>query len=567
MAAPCPDLPCPPQPAPAQPFRRLWCLARGYFGSEDRRIALGLACAVLVFKLGQVAMQLRINLWQREIFDALERHDGTGFARHAALFLLLALGAMATAVGQLWAQQMLALRWRRWLVEHLQSHYVAGGTAWLLGLLPGSADNPDQRISENTRWATFMAVDLAIGLLHAVLMAVSFIGVLWGLSGSLGLPFGLALPGHLVFAAALYALAGGLITWAIGRPMVGINIARNQAESDHRFALLRQREHAEGVALLAGGADETRGLHAAFGRVLGVMHGLLRRERQLMWVGSGYGIIAWTLPTLLEAPRFFAGELTLGALMQTSQAFLEVAIALSFFQQAWPRIADWRSHVERVVALEDSLEAAAAARAASGIARREDAGAIALHGLALRSPEGAVLVAEATAELRAGERVLIQGESGAGKSTLFRAIGGLWPWGSGAIHTPPREAMMVLPQRPYLPLGTLKAALAYPAAADAFEEVAAAAALRRCDLGQLVARLSEAARWDAVLSLGEQQRLAFARLLLHRPRWVLMDEATSALDEASQAAMMALFEAELAGCALLSIGHRPGLELWHDRVL
>jgi putative ATP-binding cassette transporter len=301
--------------------------------------------------------------------------------------------------------------------------------------------------------------------------------------------------------------------------------------------------------------------------VVGVMHDMLRRERHLMWLGSGYGMMAAALPLLIASPRYFAGALTMGALMQLGQAFAEVTHALSWLQQQWPRIADWRSHVERIVALEHSLEEAAALGRAGGIALTTDAPAIAIEGVTLRSPNGRVLVAGATAMIRPGERVLIQGPSGCGKSTLFRAAAGLWPWGEGRIAMPPRAETMLLPQRPYLPLGTLREAVGYPAPAGRFGDAQVAAALGRCGLASLAARLDEAGRWDRMLSLGEQQRLAFARLLLHRPRWVLLDEATSALDETAEANVMRLFEAELAGTGLVSIGHHPGLVRWHDRVL
>ncbi|MDB5371927.1 MAG: transporter ATP-binding protein/permease, partial [Belnapia sp.] len=443
-----------------------------------------------------------------------------------------------------------------------------------------AADNPDQRISENTRWATVMAVDLATGLLHAVLTLASFAGVLWVLSSAVRLG-GVEVPGSLVLVAVVYALAGGTLTWLIGRPLVDINIRRNQTESDHRFALLRLRESAEAVALIRGGPDESTGLRAAFARVVGTMHELLRTERQLMWLGSGYHMVAAVIPLLLASPMYFAGVLTLGVLMQLAQAFVEVVKALSWFQENWPRLADWRSHVERIVALEDSLDAAEALGAASGISVTEGGAVLAFDGLRLRGPDGMVLVAEASAVIHAGERVLIQGESGTGKSTLFRAVAGLWPWGEGRIRTPARATMMILPQRPYLPLGSLRDAVCYPApprtfadaprvfadAPGAFADAAVQAALIRCGLPALVGRLDEAGRWDRILSLGQQQRIGFARLLLHRPDWVLLDEATSAVDEAGQAALMGLFAVELVGATLVSIGHRAGLAAYHDRVL
>ena len=550
-------------------------LAQGWYASDERAMAWGLTLATLALKLLQIGIALRLNLWHRDAFNALEQRQGDALAGQAWLFLALAGASIATAVAQLYARQMLALRWRAWLVNRLQDRWLARDCHWHLGLLPGGADNPDQRISENTRWATVMTVDLVLGLVQSVLLFVSFAGILWSLSGPVSLPFAdapVAIPGSLVLAAIVYAFIGSSLTWIVGRPLVDIHIRRNQAESDHRFALLRVRESGEAVAMLGGGAVEAKGLRQSFGQVLAVMGDLLRRERHLMWLGSGYGMVAAALPLLLLAPSFVAGTVSLGTLMQATQAFAEVVVALSWLQEAWPRIADWRSHAERVVALEDSLEAAEAARAASGIllAAGPDAAGrevLAFEGVRLSCPAGGVMVREASAEIVAGERVLIQGESGAGKSLLLRAAMGLWPWGEGAIRTPERAAMLVLPQRPYLPLGALGAALAYPGGVEAFSPAAMQAALVRCGLGALVGRLGEVARWDAVLSLGEQQRLGFARLLLHRPRWVLMDEATSALDEAAQSAMLRLVAEALPDSAVVSVGHRPGLAAWHDRVL
>jgi putative ATP-binding cassette transporter len=345
------------------------------------------------------------------------------------------------------------------------------------------------------------------------------------------------------------------------------------AESDHRFGLLRLRESAEAVVLIRGAADEERSLRGLFGGVVAVMLDLLRRERHLMWLGASYGLLAPVLPVLVASPRFLSGAISLGMLMQIALAFTEVTRSLMWFQESYPRLADWRGHVERVLALEDSLAAADAARAASGLAVAEGPDAagrevLAFSGLRILCPQGGgTVVAEATAEIAAGERVLIRGESGAGKSCLFRAVAGAWPWAEGRVRVPPREAMMVLPQHPYLPLGTLREAVSYPAGPGRFPDAVIGAALARCGLAELAAALDSAERWDGRLSLGQQQRLALARLLLHRPRWVLMDEAISALDEAGQEAMLRLVRAELPGSAMVSIGNRPGLEAYHDRVL
>jgi vitamin B12/bleomycin/antimicrobial peptide transport system ATP-binding/permease protein len=562
-------------PPPDSFARRVRRLAGQYFNGEEKRKARLLAAGVLALTLLQIGIQVRFNIWNRDFFNALEQRDRPAFFGQMGLFVGLTLASMATAVFQLYVRQLLQLHWREWLVFRLQHRWLEGGRHYQLGFLDGAADNPDQRISENTRWATAMAVELAIGLITSALMLISFVGILWTLSGPLHVALGATefdIPGYMVFAALLYAGIGSFLTWRIGRPMVEANVRRNEAESDHRFALVRIRESGEGVALIRGEADEERGLRQAFHHVADVMRDLMLSERRLMWLTSAYGMLLTVFPVLVASPRYFSGAITLGVLMQISSAFGQVTTSLNWFVDNFPRIADWRSHVERVAELEDTLEADLLVEAGDGIRIAEGPEpdgreVLAFRDLQIAQSDGSTLIAEANAEIAAGERVLIVGESGTGKSTLFRAIAGLWPWGGGEIRIPPREAMAFMPQRPYLPLGTLAGALAYPEPADRFPAEAQAAALARCGLEHLVPRLAENERWDRILSLGEQQRLAFARLLLHRPRWVFLDEATAALDEANQDTMMRLFREELEGTALVSIGHRPGLDVYHDRTL
>ncbi|WP_137178005.1 ABC transporter ATP-binding protein/permease [Roseomonas sp. AR75] len=568
------------QPAPSPRrrgfFGQFWRIIRiYYFTPGDRVRAWGYTLSVIGLTLLQILVELRFNTWNRDFFDALEARDPSAFYGQLWTLLLLLLAAMVSAVAQLWAKQMLALDWRRCLVWNMQSRLLKHGTHYQLNFMPDAADNPDQRISENTRWATAMAVDLLVGLLGSILTLATFLGVLWTLSGPLHLALGASeftIPGYMVWAALAYATIGSVFTFLLGGPLVTINMRRNEAEGDHRFALIRIRENSEGVALIQGEPDEDRGLRAAFGRVMAVMNQLYGRERALMYLTSAYGMAAGVVPIIVASPRYFAGAITLGVLMQITQAFLQVTRSLNWFVDKYPLLADWRSHIERVAELEDTLEAAESLEADQTISlvvgpTEDGREVLAFRDLQVGHADGNVVIQEATAEIAAGEKVLIVGESGTGKSTLFRAIAGLWPWGSGEIRTPPREHMFFMPQRPYIPLGPLRAALAYPANPRKFSDAAMVAALERCGIGQFASRLDEEERWDRVMSLGEQQRLAFARLLLQRPRWVFLDEATAALDEENQDSMMRLFREELAETALVSIGHRPGLDVYHDRTL
>jgi putative ATP-binding cassette transporter len=556
-------------------WRKVRRLAAAYYGSEERRSAWAITTATIALTLLQIAVQVRLNIWNRDFFDALDKRDHDRFLSQMAVFAVLALLGTAAAVLQLYARQTLQVWWRDWLVRHLHRRMLADSAHYRMQFVAGAADNPDQRIGENARWATSIAVDMALGLLHSVLLLVSFVGILWTLSGPLDVALAgreIEVPGYMVFAALLYAAAAAGATWFVGRRMPDINARRNEAEGDHRFALVRLRENSEGVALIRGEADEERGLKRAFGRVTAVMHELNRAERNLVGLSSAYAMVTLVFPILVASPRYFAGAITLGVLMQVGSAFGEVTRALNWFVDNYPRLADWTCHVDRVVELEHSLDAAGCPDARCALRIEEGAGedgeeTVSFESVAVATPDGKPLVRQADAVIRPGERVLIQGESGTGKSTLFRALAGAWPWGRGRIRVPDRARAVFLPQRPYLPLGTLRDALAYPRPPSDFAEEAMEGALRRCGLEELGERLDEEERWDRTLSLGEQQRLAFARVLLQRPRWIFLDEATAALDEDNQDAMMRMLREELPESAVVSIGHRPGLELHHDRVL
>jgi putative ATP-binding cassette transporter len=537
-----------------------------------RPVLLGLL--LIALSLLQVGIQVRMNIWNRDFFNALEARDRGAFLLQIAVFLGLAGTSMATWVVHLYLKQLLQLRWREWLTSRLMDGWLADGRQYQLGFVSDGADNPDQRIAEDARLATELAIEFAVGIIASIAMLIAFVGILWSISGSLSVGIGdqrFEIYGYMVWCALLYALAGSYLTWRLGRPMVDINVRRNAREADFRFGLVRVREAGESIALIRGEPDEVRGLRHQFSRVAAVWVEFFRAQRTLMWLTSAYGNIATILPTLVASPRYFSGAITLGGLMQIGAAFAQVQLSLNWFVDTFPKLAEWRASVDRVVELDDAVKDVAALRNDPDQPTIEvvdgDGSELLMDRVAVRLSDGMTLIGEANARISRGERVLITGESGTGKSTLFRAMAGLWPWGGGRIVMPPADQRMFMPQRPYLPLGTLSAALCYPHAAGRFNDADLAGVLDAVGLERLADRLAEEARWDQALSLGEQQRLGFARLLLQKPAWVFMDEATSALDEANQDAMMRLFLETVPEAALISIGHRPGLEAFHTRTL
>ena len=558
-------------------LRGFWRWVRAWLVAPDRGHARLLIAGVVAMTLAQVLIQIRFNTWNRDFFDALDKRDSRAFQYQIVVFLALAAMSMAAAVYQLYLKQLLQLSWREWLTRRLTGAWLRDCRQYQLEAGAAEADNPDQRIAEDVRIAADLSVDFVLGLLISASMLIAFVGILWSLSGPLDIALAgmnLHVPGYMVWAAVLYALIGSGLTWWVGRPMVGIQVRRTTAEADFRFGLTRARESGESIALIRGEADERRGIDRLFGEVRGVWRELMRSQRNLMWLTSAYGTLAMIFPTVVAAPAYFTGAMSLGVLMQVGAAFGQVQAALNWFVDRFPNIAEWRSATSRLVAFQDALddlEALAADPHQPTITIEEIAEGeperLELDQLEIAFADGTSVIKEASATIEPGERVLIKGESGTGKSTLFRAIGGLWPWGGGRIVTPPRSAMAFLPQRPYLPLGTLTGTLCYPAPAEAFPAEKQIEVLERVGLGHLAGRLEEEERWDRVLSLGEQQRMAIARLLLQEPRWIFLDEATAALDEENQDMMMTLLIDSLPDAAIVSIGHRPGLEAFHTRTL
>ncbi len=544
---------------------RAWGLVKPYFASERRWQAIGLLAAVVALNLVTVWVDVLINDFQRDFFNALENRDQAEFTRQLWRFTALATAFILVAVYKFYLTQLFELRWRTWLTERYVDGWLSRRAYYRLELAGAATDNPDQRIAEDIRMFTEYTVSLSMGLLNSLVTLGSFVAILWVVSGPLTVALGgteVTIPGYMVWVALLYAIAGSWISHAIGRPLVRLNFAQQRFEADFRYGLVRVREHAESIALYRGEPPERAGLVRRFGHVVSNYWALVRAQKRLIWAQSFYGQLAVIFPFVVAAPRYFGGPLKLGELMQISNAFGQVQGALSWFVSAYAELATWKATTDRLLTFDDAL--AELRGSEDRLLHAVTGRAPALREVELDTPRGTPIVARASLEVAPGDRLLVTGPSGSGKSTLFRALAGIWPYGSGRVEQPD-GGVLFLPQKPYLPIGTLRATVSYPAAPDAFDDARIARALRDCRLPQLADRLDEDAAWDRRLSPGEQQRLAFARALLNAPRWLFLDEATAALDEATGTALYALLLERLPDAAIVSIAHDASVAAFHRR--
>ena len=546
-------------------------MIRPYWFSEDRWPARGLLLVVVALTLGMVYLSVLLNQWNNDFFSALQAKNSVMFREQLIRVGWLVGVFIVLAVYQLYLNQMLEIRWRRWLTERYLRAWLADGAYYRMQLVAHETDNPDQRIAEDIQLLISHALALFIGGLRAVVTLATFVAILWGLSGRLTVSVGglsLVLPGYMVWVSLLYALGGTWLTDWIGRPLVCLNFDRQRYEADFRFSLVRFRENSEGVALYHGEADEFRGFRKLFGAVVRNWWGIMRRQKRLTFFTSGYSQGAWIVPSVVAAPRYFRGELGLGGLMQTVGAFNQVQDALSFFVVSYKEIAAWCSVVERLAGFERTLERVRAETAIAGVRRADgDDTKLIVKDVDLHLPDGKPLMAKVNLSLQRGDSVLLAGPSGSGKSTLFRAIAGIWPFGRGEIRASPKARVLFLPQRPYLPVGTLRSVVSYPMAAAGVDDATLREALEAVGLADLAGRLDEAGHWALQLSPGEQQRIAFARALVQKPDWLFLDEATSAVDEATEARLYRLVRERLAGTTVFSVGHRATLRPFHARRL
>ena len=547
-------------------------MIRPYWVSEDRWPALGLLLVVVSLTLGMVYLSVLLNRWNNDFFSALQEKNAVAFRRQLLQVGWLVGAFIVLAVYQLYLNQMLEIRWRRWLTERYLRAWLTDRAYYRMQLVDGEADNPDQRIAEDVQLLISHTLALFIGGLRAIVTLGTFVAILWGLSGRLAVPIGgltLILPGYMVWVSILYAAGGTWLTDWIGRPLVRLNFDRQRYEADFRFSLVRFRENTEGVALYRGEPDEFRGFRELFEAVVRNWWGIMRRQKRLTTFTSGYSQGAWIVPSVVAAPRYFRGELGLGGLMQTVGAFNQVQDALSFFVVSYKEIADWCAVVERLAGFERALERMRRAAALGDGVRHVDGDdtRLTVEDVDLHLPDGRPLVTHVNLSLVRGDSVLLGGASGSGKSTLFRAIAGIWPFGRGEIRASPRARVLFLPQRPYLPIGTLRSVVSYPMPAAGVDDATLREALEAVDLGGLAGRLDEAGHWALQLSPGEQQRIAFARALVQKPDWLFLDEATAAVDEVTEARLYRLVRDRLPGTTLFSVGHRATLRPFHARRL
>lgn len=553
---------------------RFLASAKGFWRRGGDRLAWLLSGSLILFVVCTICANYGINVWNRYIFDALEKRDAASVLWLSGIFLPLAALTVVFGVINVYVRMTLQRRWRAWVADNVLTRWFSNGHYYQLNLIGGDHDNPEYRMAEDLRIATEAPVDFVHGVLTASLSALTFIVVLWTIGGAITIPFGaatLTIPGFLVIAAILYAFIASGLMLKVGRSFVSVSESKNAAEADFRYQLTRVRENGESIALLGGEEEERAGVDRSFIGVLMRWQELCKEYMKTSTVSQASSVIAPVIPIILSAPKFLSGEMSLGQMMQAASAFGIVQHAFGWLVDNYPRLADWNACARRVASLMVSLDALEEAEGSGSFNRikREEGkeAALTLNDFSVSLDDGTAVVGDTEVSIKKGERVLIAGESGTGKSTLVRAIAGLWPWGGGSISIQKGAALFLLPQKAYVPTGSLRRAAAYPGAAEDFSAEDVAAALAKVGLEHLSDRMEEESAWDQTLSGGEKQRLTIARVLLHKPDIIVMDESTSALDPKSQDLMMKIISEDLPESTIVSVGHRPELEQFHNRKL
>jgi putative ATP-binding cassette transporter len=550
----------------------VWRIAIPYFRSEDRWAGRILLAAVVAIELSIVGINVLFNEWNARFYNALQDRAWDAFVYQLGYFCILAAAFILLAVYQLYLNQWLQIRWRRWLTEVYLRDWLVQSTHYRMQLQGDAADNPDQRIAEDLR--SFIELTLTIGLqvLNSTVTLASFSIILWGLSKGAPLHlFGttLSIPGYLFWAALIYAVFGTALTNWIGRPLVSLNFQQQRYEADFRFNLVRVRENSEQIALLNGDDAERERLLTRFGAVVGNWYALMTRQKKLTFFTASYNQAAVVFPFIMVSPAYFANLMQLGGLMQTANAFSQVQTSLSVFVTLYRSLAEWRAVIQRLSGFEQSVASARQLSHTPPVIEvtQGEKQAVAFRDLKVRLPNGVPLINTGDLSIGLGEHVLVTGPSGTGKSTFFRALAGVWPFGEGRVELPKGARVMILPQRPYFPIAPLAASVAYPAPSGEYSPETVAELIAAVGLPALAERIDEEAHWNRMLSLGEQQRLGIARALLHVPDYLFLDEATASLDEAAESSLYRLLRHRLPQATIVSIGHRSTLAAFHDRRL
>jgi len=530
-----------------------------------------LLITIITLALIQVYISVKINTWNAAFYNALQNKDLHQFLHQLGTFTILAAAFIATAVYQQYFTKMLQITWRKWMTDKYQTAWLSNKAYYRLQAVYKSTDNPDQRIADDIAGFTENTLSLSIGLLSAIVTLVSFVTILWELSGPLSFKFSgyiFTISGYMVWAALFYAIIGTWITHVIGRRLIGLNFNQQQFEANFRFSMVRMRENAESIAFYQGEAIEVKNLREQFSHIWQNWWLIMKKQKQLTWFTSGYSQLAIIFPVIVAAPRYFSGAIQLGGLMQTASAFGSVQGALSWLVDVYAQYASWKATTNRLMSFIDAIENSNHDQSGKQIiVHQQSENVLDIKALRLSLPNGEPLVSDLTLNLTHGDRLLLMGEAGSGKTTLLRAIAGLWSYGKGDITLPTDAKVLFIPQKQYLPILSLKEVVCYPAAIEDFRDEDVVNGLTAVGLPLLGARLHDTENWSQSLSPGEQQKLAFARILLHKPDVLLLDEATASMDEQSEAMLYALLQNQLPQAIILSVGHRESLGQWHNKNL
>lgn len=550
-------------------FRDVWYLTKSYWQSEEKKKAFFLLACIIALTLGVVYMLVLLNQWNNSFYSALQNYDAKKIFDELIHFSWLAAIYILLAVYSYYLQQTLILNWRRWLTTRFIDIWLQNKTYYNLQMFGKDTDNPDQRISEDVRQFVEMTLSFGIGILKAFCTFASFVVILYNLSGSLSFTFmgkTWTINGYMLWASLLYSVIGTYITHIVGRKLVKINFIQQKYEADFRFSMIRLRESAESVAFYRGEAQEGSVFKQRFKMLLDNFWKLVNKQKQLVFLNSGYSQIAIIFPFIVAMNRYLTKEVTLGGLMQVASAFGRVQDSLSYFVDMYSSIAQWQAVVMRLTCFGHHMHDVYQQAERFHVERFAAADVVEVNNMQINLPDGKPLLENISFTLHPGHNVLIKGVSGSGKSTLLRAISGIWPFVDGKIFLPERDKLMFIPQRSYLPLGTLRAALNYPGNKP-IDDTELIYLMDLCQIGYLKDKLDLEADWSHVLSVGEQQRLAFVRAHIQQPQWLFLDEATSALDEDTEANMYSLLQERLQQTTVVSVGHRSTLNKYHELVL